>query len=140
VTDPAPPASRRRPGRVRRKSEFDRTMREGGLARDDLMKVFVCRNGLADTRLGVSVSRKHGDAVRRNRVRRRLRHAFAAALARLPDGVDVIVVPFPLAVEPDFTRVVESMVKLTLRALDRLRERASQQAAPGEPPPDPPHA
>jgi ribonuclease P protein component len=43
-------------------------------------------------RMGMSVSRKIGGAVERNRVKRVLREAFALEAQRLPDGLDVVVI------------------------------------------------
>ncbi len=50
-------------------------------------------------RLGVSVSRKVGGAVDRNKVKRLLREAFRAESGRLPGDVDVVIVARPDALE-----------------------------------------
>jgi ribonuclease P protein component len=55
----------------------------------------------ARSRAGFIVSRAVGNAVKRNRVRRRLRHLAAAALPSAPFGVDVVVRALPAAVTTD---------------------------------------
>jgi len=55
--------------------------------------VYAIANELAVTRLGLSVGRKHGGAVRRNRIKRLLREAFRLERPTLPIGLDLVVVP-----------------------------------------------
>ena len=55
--------------------------------------VFSCPNGLTYARLGVSVGRKHGNAVRRNRIKRVFREAFRQSRHLLPPGRDYVLVP-----------------------------------------------
>jgi ribonuclease P protein component len=60
-------------------------------SREFVLYVFP-RAEAGPARLGLSVSRKVGGAVERNRVKRLLREAFARESARLAGGVDAVVV------------------------------------------------
>ena len=50
-------------------------------------------NELTYSRLGLSVSRKVGNAVARNRWKRLIREAFRLSCAELPVGLDLVVRP-----------------------------------------------
>jgi ribonuclease P protein component len=92
---------RSRRQRLSRSAEFDRVYREGRSHANRYLVVYSFpREGDSDDpRLGVSVGRKVGGAVERNRVKRLLRDAFWAAADSLPDGHDFVVVARPEAGE-----------------------------------------
>src|SRR5437588_11131007 len=60
---------------------------------DSWLIVYACENGLPHLRLGLSVSRKVGPAVHRNRLRRLYREAFRLTRHEMPVGLDLILIP-----------------------------------------------
>ncbi len=84
--------------RLSRSGEFDRVYRDGSshATRYLVLYSFPRKNEeMADIRLGVSVSRKVGGSVNRNKVKRCLREAFWELSERLPEGHDFVAVARP---------------------------------------------
>ena len=88
--DENPPDRRFRPHEhLRRPADFRRVYDRRRSVSDDRLIVYAADNHLPFNRIGLSVSRKVGGAVERNRVRRRLREIVrhAAGLSRGHDYV-----------------------------------------------------
>lgn len=62
-------------------------------------------------RLGVAVSKRHGNAVRRNRIKRLSREAFRLMRPELPEGFDFVMVP-RVGSDPDLPELKDSLAKL----------------------------
>jgi ribonuclease P protein component len=94
-------APRRRRRRLSRSADFERVYREGRSHASRHLVVYAFPRAQADggPRLGVSVGRKLGGAVERNRVKRLLREAFWAAEPTLSPGHDFVIVARPAAGE-----------------------------------------
>lgn len=79
--------------RIRRSRDFDSVFQERQSAAGRHLILFGLANGLAYNRLGLSVGRRLGNAVKRNRFKRLCREAFRLTTADQPVGWDWVVVP-----------------------------------------------
>ena len=81
--------------RVTRRKDIERIFEAGRAVRDGLLTLFAVPNGLDRVRCAVGVSKCHGGAVRRNRVKRLCREAFRLSRSQIAVGWDFMIVPRP---------------------------------------------
>jgi ribonuclease P protein component len=105
--------------------EFERIYRQGAAYRGSLFSVHAFPNEFGTPRLGLSVSRRVGNAVTRNTVRRRLREVFYSALPEIPSNLDLVVSAQPAAAEASFRELSEEFA----RSLRKLGESHKVQEA-----------
>jgi len=91
--------------------EFERVYRQGTAYRGRLFSVHAFPNEHGTPRLGLSVSRKVGNAVTRNAVRRRLREVFNSCISELSGNLDLVVSARPTAAEATFDELREEFSK-----------------------------
>ena len=96
--------------------DFVRAVRGPALVRTGHLRIHARRNGLGRSRLGISVGRRFGKAVMRNRLKRLVREAFRATPEVRAAGFDIVVVATDARVLDDRAGIA--------RALGLMAERA----------------
>ena len=86
----------RKRGRLSRSGDFDRAYRDGRSHANRHIVLYAfprsAEEAGREVRLGISVGRKVGGAVERNRVKRAIREAFWSLAETLPEGHDFVIV------------------------------------------------
>lgn len=104
---------------LRRPADFQAVYDHRRSSADSTLVVYARENGLAFSRVGLSVSKKFGKAVRRNRIRRLLREAFRLSKEELPTGYDFVLVPRG-ADEYTLEAFSRSLAKLSKQAVKKI--------------------
>ncbi len=94
---------------------FRRLYRTNGRA-NHLLVIYARRNHLGMNRVGVTVSKKLGKAVIRNRVRRRLREVYRLNESRFLPGWDIVVVARGRAVDAGFSDLSKAYLSLARKS------------------------
>ena len=108
---------------LRRPADFKRVYDRRRSASDGWLIVYVCENGLPHSRLGLSVSRKVGQATHRNRLRRLYREAFRLTRHELPTGLDLVLIP-RRPEHPTLAELCRSLPRVARQAARKLGREA----------------
>ncbi len=94
---------------------FQRLYRTAGVA-NSYVVLYARKNGTDTNRVGITVSKKLGHAVVRNRVRRRLREVYRLQEDKFLRGWDIVVVARSKAVYADFAKLTGAYLHLAEKA------------------------
>lgn len=124
---------KKQPLRLRKRAEF-LAVREGEKRRGPLFLLEVRQHtpeaetdSQKPARVGFTVTRKNGNAVRRNRIKRRLREAVRVAVADdLASGTDYVIVARPDSIDAPFEYLIKELKR-------RIRHKSRIEKAPTGP-------
>ncbi|MDR5693774.1 MAG: ribonuclease P protein component [Armatimonadota bacterium] len=104
--------------RLSQSRDFQRAYRFGRRYSGDSFLVYVLDRGGAGLRVGIVVGHRHGGAVERNRLRRRIREAVRRLAPFLKEGADVVIIPRAGAIEGKerFSDFVSSLAEVLSQA------------------------
>ena len=113
----------RKKHRLRANADFERVRRRGRTLLHPLLVLSTLPNGLEHNRFGFAVGRRLGKAVRRNRIKRRMREAVRLRMQRgdMAAGWDVVLIARRPIVGATFDQV-DMAIGLLLRRAGMLSE------------------
>ena len=101
---------------LKRGSDFNRVYARGRRLAQRWLILYYLSNDLNITRAGFSVSRRHGKAVVRNLIKRRLKSAFEQVHEGVSGGYDLVWVPRIGLRDIDFRLLGQTMEQLLAQA------------------------
>lgn len=102
--------------RIKKRWEFSRVYQYGQKYVNRRFVVYVLNNRKKRSRLGVTVSKKVGNSVKRNRVKRLIRESFRFSKDQIAPGNDIVVVARKSAYGLSFQEAKRSLMDLWKRA------------------------
>lgn len=102
-------------GRITKNREYQAVFQAGESVATRGLVLYRLPNGTEENRTGFVVSKKTGNAVVRNRVRRLLRETFRSYTNELAMGYDLVFIARPLAATFDYTQAAAEMKRILKR-------------------------
>jgi len=100
---------------IRKSRDFSRVYNRGRSKANPVLVMYVLENGREDNRIGVSVSRKVGKSVIRNRVKRRIKEAYRKYSDMSKKGYDLVLIARVRAKEVGYKDIEKWMADLLVR-------------------------
>jgi ribonuclease P protein component len=102
--------------RLRRNSDFQRVRHVGKFYASPLMVLAFLQNELDHSRFGFVVSRRLGKAVRRNKIKRRIREATRLRIRRIKSGFDLVFIARQPIAQASYAEIEQTLEYLLIKA------------------------
>ena len=102
-------------GKLRKSWQFQKIYKEGDKYLDNLFILYVLPNNTQENRVGLTVTKKVGISVQRNRIKRVIREVFRS-LKGIAPGNDLVVIARKAAVDLEYSQAQDSLTHLLYRA------------------------
>jgi ribonuclease P protein component len=102
-------------GRITKNREYQAVFQSGISVATRGLVLYRMKNGLSENRTGYIVSKKNGNAVTRNRVRRLLRETYRSYANELAKGYDLVFIARSPAATFDYTQAASEMKRILNR-------------------------
>ncbi|WLR50863.1 ribonuclease P protein component [Bacillus tianshenii] len=103
--------------RIKKNKEFQKVFKKGKSTANRQFVIYVLKRGdLEHFRIGLSVSKKVGNAVVRNRIKRYVRQAFLELKEDVHDQNDYVIIARNQAADLDFSQTKKSLIHVMKRA------------------------
>ncbi|RCK76440.1 MAG: Ribonuclease P protein component [Anaerolineae bacterium] len=98
--------------RLRGSTNFKRVRQQGIATAHPLFVLIYTQNSTGRVRVGVAAGRSIGNAVQRNRAKRRLRASIQPFLERIQNGVDLVILARKPLLQASFAQITKAIAKI----------------------------
>ncbi|MCX8061182.1 MAG: ribonuclease P protein component [Anaerolineales bacterium] len=100
--------------RLKGSTNFKRVRQQGTATAHPLFVLIVNPNSTGRVRVGVAAGRSIGNAVQRNRAKRRLRASIQPFLEQIRDGYDLVILARKPILQAKFVQITKAMAKILI--------------------------
>lgn len=98
--------------RVKKQSEIDAVFNNKKQSGNGQFSVFIKKNTLSYFRYGLSIGKKYGNAVSRNKIKRQVRSVIRLNKTEIIGGYDFIIVIKPRANQLTYNEIEDTIIKI----------------------------